>query len=115
MKLLKTLLITVIAIIAFSGVALAQEEVNFTWSAPTTGSTVDHYVIQHQTDGGSWVNIGTTTSVTYALSASYDVEHSIRVAGVDSESRQGPWSVPSDPYTPTLGAPGQPGQPVTVF
>ena len=115
MKLLKTLLITTIALAAFSGVAMAQEDVSFTWSAPTTGSTVAHYVVQHQVDGGVWVNIDTTTLESYTLSAEYDVAHSIRVAGVDSESRQGPWSVASTAYTPTLGAPGQPGQPTALF
>jgi hypothetical protein len=115
MKLLKTLLITTIALAAFSGVAMAQEDVSFTWSAPTTGSTVAHYVVQHQVDGGVWVNIDTTTLESYTLSAEYDVAHAIRVAGVDSEARQGPWSVASTPYTPTLGAPGQPGQPTALF
>ncbi len=115
MKMLKTLLITVIAITAFAGVAMAQEDVSFTWTAPTTGSAVAHYVVQHQVDGGTWVDIDTTATESYTLSADYDLEHSIRVAGVDSESRQGPWSVASAPYTPTLGAPGQPGQPIALF
>jgi hypothetical protein len=115
MKLVKTALLTTIAILAFSSFAMAQEEINYTWSAPTEGSTVVHYVVQHQIDGGSWANIGTVTVESYTLTADYDITHSIRVAGVDSEDRQGPWSIASDPYTPTLGAPGQPGKPTALF
>jgi len=49
------------------------------------------------------------------LTASYEDEHVVRVAGVDTLDRQGPWSVSSDPYTPTLGSPGAPGKPVAIF
>jgi len=103
-------------ILLAGGTALAQEQVTYTWTAPTTGSPVDHYVVQHSVDGGAWVTVATdVTGTTYVLSAEYDHQHQIRVAGVDAQGRQGPFSEPSDPYTPTLGAPGQPGKPVAVF
>lgn len=103
-------------ILMAGGAALAQEQVTYTWTAPTTGSPVDHYVVQHSVDGGAWVTVATdVTETTYVLSAEYDHQHQIRVAGVDAQGRQGPFSEPSDPYTPTLGAPGQPGKPVAVF
>ncbi len=96
--------------------AQAQEVVNYTWAVPTTGSPVDHYVVQHSEDGGAWVTIeDTQMSNSYLLTAAFEVEHRIRVAGVDAESRQGPWSIASEPYTPSLGTPGQPGQPIAVF
>ena len=99
-----------------AGTALAQESVTYTWTAPTTGSTVDHYVVQHSADGGAWTTVSDNLhAITYVLAAAYDVEHSIRVAGVDALGRQGPWSLSSEPYTPTLGAPGQPGKPIAVF
>jgi len=99
-----------------AGTALAQESVTYTWTAPTTGSTVHHYVVQHSADGAAWTTVSDNLqATTYILTAAYDVEHSIRVAGVDALGRQGPWSVSSEPYTPTLGAPGQPGQPIAVF
>lgn len=108
--------LTVLSLLAFAATAQAQEEVTYTWSAPTTGSAVDHYVVQHQEDGGDWVIVSSNvTTNEYVLTADYDVEHSIRVAGVDALDRQGPWSVAADPYTPTLGAPGQPGQPIAIF
>ena len=79
----------------------------------STGSPVDHYVVQHSADGRNWVTVDdTVTQLSYILSAEYGVSHQIRVAGVDAQNRQGPFSLPSDPYTPDAGAPGQPGQPI---
>ncbi len=105
------------ALVLLTGtVAMSQEQVTYTWTAPTTGSPVDHYIVQHSVDGGDWVTVATdVTETTYVLSAEYDRQHQIRVAGVDALGRQGPFSEPSDPYTPTLGAPGQPGKPIAVF
>ncbi len=113
-KILVTALIALVLLAA--GAAFAQESVTYTWTAPTSGSTVHHYVVQHSADGGAWSTVSDNLqATTYILTATYDVEHSIRVAGVDALGRQGPWSVASEPYTPTLGAPGQPGQPIAVF
>jgi len=109
-------LLIMLALAAFATGALAQEEVTYSWTAPSTGSAVDHYVLQHSVNGAPFVTIDANVSNnTYILTASYEDEHSIRVAGVDSAGRQGPWSLPADPYTPTLGAPGQPGKPIAVF
>lgn len=109
-------LLFALSILAIAATAQAQEEVTYTWSAPTTGSPVDHYVVQHSEDGGSWITVESAlANNTYVLTAAYDVEHAVRVAAVDAEGRQGPWSIASEPYTPTLGAPGQPGQPIAVF
>jgi len=105
-----------LAILVLCATAQAQEVVNYTWSAPTTGSPVSYYVIQHSEDGGAWVTVEDSQSTnTYMLTAAYDVEHRIRVAGIDDQHRQGSWSVASEPYSPSLGSPGQPGQPIAVF
>lgn len=112
----KITLLALLVVAALGTVAFAQEEVTYTWTAPTTGSTVDHYTVQHSVNGAPFVTINANVSTnTFLLTASYEDEHTIRVAGVDSSGRQGPWSVPSDPYTPSLGAPGQTGKPVAVF
>ena len=95
-----------------STLAQTEIEVNYTWTAPTSGSPVDHYVVQHSIDGGQWYEIGTTNDNTFTLSAEVGLSHQIRVAGVDAEDRQGPFSVASDPYLPDSGEPGQPGKPV---
>lgn len=103
-------------LIALGGTALAQEEVTYTWTAPTSGSPVHHYVVQHSVNGQPYVTIDDDLAGTsLAITLSYEDEHVVRVAAVDSQGRQGPYSVPSDPYTPTLGAPGQPGKPIAVF
>ena len=92
--------------------AMAQVDAAYTWDAPTTGSPVVHYVVEHSADEGAWVAVGTVASNAYTLSADYDVAHRIRVAAVDAENRQGLWSEASDPYTPDAGVPGQPGKPI---
>ena len=101
-----------ISLMLIQGAALAQVPVNYQWTAPTTGSPVDHYVIQHSVNGGTFTQIATSATNSYTLSASVGDTHQIRVAGVDAESRQGGYSLPSDAYTPDLGVPGQPGKPI---
>lgn len=93
--------------------AVAQTmDVAYQWTAPTTGSAVDHYVVQQSIDGGAWAQVGSVPTVTYTLAATIGVSHRVRVAGVDAQGRQGLFSLPSDPYTPDPGAPGQPGKPI---
>ena len=53
-----------------------------------------------------------TTENSYTLNATLGQSHQTRVAGVDAENRQGPFSNASDPYMPDAGAPGQPGKPI---
>jgi hypothetical protein len=108
-----TMFAVLLAVVLPVTASLAQEvDVNYTWSAPTTGTPVDHYVVQHSVDGGQWIQIGTTNDNTFTLSAEVGQSHQIRVAGVDAQDRQGPFSVASDPYMPEETAPGQPGKPI---
>jgi hypothetical protein len=111
---LKIVIVAAMAALVLPGAALAQDvmSTSYQWNAPSTGSTVVHYVVQHLEGGGDWVTVGNTDTNSYTLDLSVGVAHTIRVAGVDSEGRQGPWSVPSDPYMPDPGAPGQPGKPI---
>lgn len=88
--------------------------VSYTWTAPTSGSAVASYVIQHSIDGGTWTQVGTSSTASYTLAASVGHSHSIRVAGVDAAARQGVWSDPSTSYTPDAGAPGKPGTPIRI-
>jgi len=97
---------------ATSAMAQTEMDIDYSWSAPTSGSTVDHYVIEHSIDGGSWTQIATSNSNTFTLAASVGVSHQIRVAGVDASDRQGPFSVASDAYSPDPGLPSQPGKPI---
>lgn len=112
--LIKIVVVAAFAALIVPTLALAQTDmtVSYQWSAPTTGSTVDHYVVQHQVNTGSWTTVGETDATSYTLALSVGDSHQIRVAAVDAEGRQGIWSVASDPHTPDPGAPGQPGKPV---
>jgi len=108
-------MVALVALIAPA--ALAQtttQQVTYTWTAPTTGSAVHHYLVQHAINGGAWVQIASVTTLSYVLAATIGEAHQIRVAGVDALSRQGIWSLASDAYTPDPGAPGQPGKPVVI-
>lgn len=112
--LLKMIIVAAVAAMVMPGAAAAQDvmSTSFQWTAPTTGSAVDHYVVQHLVGNGDWTTVGTTDTNSYTLDLTVGVIHTLRVAAVDAESRQGPWSLPSDPYTPDPGAPGQPGKPI---
>ena len=57
----------IVCLRAFSisaGAAQAQTEVQvqYQWTAPTTGSPVDHYVVEHSVNGGAWTQIATTSA-----------------------------------------------------
>jgi len=102
-----------ISMAATSAQAQTEMPVSYTWTEPTTGTAVDHYVVEHSVDGGNWTEVGTVSTNSYTLTATVGQSHQIRVAGVDVDGRKGPNSVASDPYAPDPGAPGQPGKPIT--
>ncbi len=97
--------------------ASAQTTVQVTasWSAPTEGSPVQQYVLQLSTNGGSYTTVATVQGGTsQVLTLEIGNTYTARVAGIDSQGRQGPWSLASDPYTPDVGPPGQPGKPLIL-
>jgi hypothetical protein len=103
------------ALLLLASAASAQTvTLDYTWDPPTEGTPVEHYVVQHSVNGGPFTTIATSSTNTYSLEATVGETHRIRVAGVDDQSRQGPFSEPSDPYTPDLGPPGQPGKPILM-
>jgi hypothetical protein len=108
------IVVALVALIAPAALAQTTQTIHYTWTAPTTGSPVNHYIVQHAIGGGAWVQVASVTTLTYDLAATVLESHQIRVAGVDASSRQGPWSAASLAYTPDPGAPGQPGTPVVV-
>ena len=82
-------------------IALADTvEVAYSWTAPTTGSPVDHYNVFHSVEGGPWTFIATTRTNGYILTAEQTLHHQIRVTGVDLQNHEGPTSPPSDVYYP---------------
>ena len=89
-------------------------QVTATWNPPTTGSPVQHYILQLSTNGGPFTTVASVAGNSFALDLVVGVTYTARVAGVDSQDRQGSWSETSDPYTPDLGPPGQPGKPLVL-
>lgn len=110
------LLGAVMALSLLAALPAAAQTVNVTasWTAPTEGSPVHHYVLQLSTDGGPFVTVGSVTGLSYALELNVGSTYVARVAGVDAQDRQGPWSEESDPYSPDIGPPGQPGKPMVM-
>ena len=115
MKLLTKIVLAVVTVIFLHGMARAQEQVKYTWTAPTSGSAAVSYVVEASEDGGAFVVIATNvTQREYTMTQEYGKSYQIRVAGVDGQGRQGPYSVASDPYTPDAGPPGAPGKPTII-
>lgn len=89
-------------------------QVSASWSPPTEGSPVHHYILQLSTDGGPFTTVGSVEGTTYVMELEVGSTYVARVAGVDAQDRQGPWSLDSEPYSPDLGPPGQPGKPMIM-
>jgi hypothetical protein len=87
----------------------------YTWTPPTTGSAVHHYVVQTSTTATSWTTLtAQPTTPVITIPAAVGVNIQVRVAGVDAQGRQGLWSDPSVPFVPDAGAPGVSGTPIRV-
>jgi len=93
-------------------------DTQYTWTAPTTGTTVVHYVVQSRTSRNpTWITYALTTNNAIVFGGLAGVTQWIRVAGVDAEDIQGVFSQESDPYAPpfpTTDVPSQPGKPYRV-
>ena len=95
------------------GAQTTSLNVTYTWSAPTTGSAVHHYVVQTSSNGTTWTTItAQPTAASVTVNAPVGVQILVRVAGVDAQGRQGVYSDPSDPFVPDAGQPGAPSKPV---
>ena len=115
----------ILALIAVAGVlvgaaaASAQTVVEAIaeWGAPTVGTPVVDYVVQLSADGGDWQTVANTPDTVYDVDLDAGHSYRIRVAGIDAEGRQGPFSLPSEPYVAgelDPGPPGVPGQPMPL-
>ena len=93
-------------------IALAEIHVSYAWTAPVGGSAVDYYACQVRTAGGEWgVCSGNTVGESITVIEDNGVQGlQLRVAGVDADDRQGPWSLPSVPYG-DAGPPSAQGAP----
>lgn len=84
---------------------------SYTWTAPTTGSAVHHYIVSLKAGAGAWVTVGTPTTTALMVPCVPGVVNLVHVAAVDAAGRIGVASDDSDPYTPDAGAPGACGKP----
>ena len=67
------------------------------WEAPTYGTPVTMYVVEHSINNGPWQLYGSTEQLTLAMNVSFFDNHKIRVAG-RANNIQGLWSDASDIY-----------------
>lgn len=77
------------------------------WDPPTYGTPVEHYVLQVITFGGDDPDTTTYDNITDTFMdvwVKYTFTYKARVAGVDAEGRQGPWSL----WTPLYGPEQEP-------
>ncbi len=83
-----------------------KEEITYVWTHPTSGSPVEYYVGEGQFAQGPYTPLGAFDGNPTATFTIPDpllaTGFGFRVAGVDAEGRQGPWSETSDEY---FGAP----------
>ena len=115
---MKKILSAIVLSLCLAGSAIGQTlpEITYVWDAPTTGSHAATYVVEYSTDGAIWNQfaIVDTTQITIRDLFENNLTYQVRVAGVDILSSQGPYSLPSDPYTVDLGVPGIPGKPIII-
>ena len=81
-------------------------DTEFTWTAPTTGTAVDHYVVVVLINERETQSFDSVPSESIMLPVIYGNKYRVRVAGVDASNIQGPYSPWSQPYTPELAPPG---------
>ena len=114
----KVLLAVVVIAVAGIGTALVQENKNkrfdstsapdqeFVWTAPTTGTPVDHYVAQVVINDQDTLFFDPVPSEEMLVEVTYGNKYQMRVAGVDAANIQGPWSIWSQPVAPNIDPPG---------
>jgi len=84
------------------------------WDAPTYGTVPVKYIVQHSIDNGAWYDYALTdgNTTTVGIAITFFNGHRVRVAGIDAQDRQGPFSLPSNIYVPANVYPHPPTQPI---
>jgi hypothetical protein len=83
----------------------APDEV-YSWTAPTDGGSVHHYVAEVYVNRSKTLVFDNLTTTTLQFPAEYGDDYMVRVAAVNAENRQGPWSNWSEPYMVEVDSPG---------
>lgn len=119
------ILVFALAAVALVGAALTQsekagsaptspEDFIFKWTVPTGGTTPVSYDVEIRKGGADSGTIMTTTTPTNSISvpvSNFTIKYEVRVRGVDSEGRRGPWSEWSDEYDRPVPNPNGPNSP----
>jgi hypothetical protein len=116
---MKRLLMILVALVVLVPMVVEAQTttmpVTYTWTAPTTGSAVHHYIVQTSANLTAWTTLTAQPATpVITIPAAVGVNIQIRVAGVDAQGRQGLWSDPSIPFVLDAGAPGVSGTPIRV-
>ena len=85
-----------ILVLIFLGGCVSNKEVSITWTAPTDGAPVDHYVLVLNGDGE--VKTFEIEGTTVTIKVKKDVTYIALVAGVAANGQQGTFSEPSEPF-----------------
>jgi len=112
----KVLLAVVVISVLGIGTALVQEnkifngqsapDLEFVWAAPSTGTSVHHYVAQVVVNERDTLYFDPLETEAIKFPVVYGNKYKIRVAAVDAAGIQGPMSLWSYPDTPELAPPG---------
>ena len=68
------------------------------WSPPTCNGPAKEYILQHSINGEAWQYVATTTDTLYTWDITFEDDHRIRVAAIDTLDRMGSFSYPSPTF-----------------
>ena len=84
-----------------------ETEVRFSWSESDQGTPAIHYVMEIEKRHGEELDdrssIDNILEPTHVILVEYGFKYRVRVAGVDAQGHQGPWSLWSELFTPEVG------------
>jgi hypothetical protein len=113
-RIVKSLLVLMVVVVAggvISEKIQARMNVNdspvlkIDWTAPTTGTPVEYYVAEVMVNRTDTMHFDNIPEETMRFSSQFGKDYMVRVAAVDAEGIQGPWSIWSAPYMVELGSP----------
>ncbi len=108
LAILLLILVLTAGVFSVAGAVKDAQPVHYVWTAPTEGSPVVFYRVQLSRNDGEFAVIDSAPTTSYTLAVEWGDKYVIRVAGVDAADRQGPYSIPSEPYTPEIPPPSDP-------
>lgn len=84
---------------------MAAPSVRYTWSAPATGSPVVSYKAEVMVNDRDLLVFEGLQDESVSIQVDYGNKYLVRVAGLDAQNKQGPWSIWSLAYAPELDPP----------